>query len=193
MKAIILIGVVASSGSVENIYTGLDGVACEQAAEAAAKRGTYSAIGRINNPSVIPQPVTGTPTTATKPTFPANKPKIVVTKKQKPNPLDENNALLRKQREYRLKQFNSAKDLQKPEEKKGQEQKDQNALREDGPTLEEFMAGGGLPDAYPPQGFAPKESAAWKMYQEQRELSAKSKSGIKTEQKPGKPAAATQQ
>ena len=36
---------------------------------------------------------------------------------------------------------------------------EESVLRNDGPTLEEFMAAGYHAEAYPPQGYAPKESA----------------------------------
>ena len=53
MSEIIVIGRRFTGGlrTTENIYTGNDGVAAHEAAEAAADRGLYYFIGRITNPS----------------------------------------------------------------------------------------------------------------------------------------------
>ena len=104
MQAFILIGVKqTTSGPVpENIYTGLDGVALQLAADKAAASRSYISLTRLTNPSGSPMPIDPTPTVATVPVFP--RPKTIEAAKVAAGPkhlLDAEEAS-RKLREARL-------------------------------------------------------------------------------------------
>lgn len=104
MQALILIGVkYPKTGGkvVENLYTGLDGVALEAAAEKAAASMDYVEIGKVVNPSCTPMAIHPQKTVATKPTF--TRPKPLPAPQSKRNPLDDQQDALRKQRAERLK------------------------------------------------------------------------------------------
>jgi hypothetical protein len=164
MRALILIGSkrTKDKGLVpECLYCGLDGVELQTAADKAAASGEYAEIGRLIHPVAAPMPIDPTPTTITTPTFP--RPKVLAQPKVKKAQAEEEAAAKRAK-------TNPAADISL----------DKNGslnLRTDGPEFEEWIAKGYAPAGYPPKGYAAKESAAWTMFQAERE---KSKTPVET-------------
>jgi hypothetical protein len=71
MNGYIIIGCKASvpGNVIENIYTGPDGVAAQEAADEARKSGQWKYIGKLANPQPTPLPIDPTDIKVTRPTF----------------------------------------------------------------------------------------------------------------------------
>jgi hypothetical protein len=154
MQAFILIGSRFDNGKpvVENIYTGLDGVALQEASDKAAESGRYIAIGKIVNPSCTPMPITGVKTEVTTPAFPRSGGGVTPRVRQSPPHILARDAQEKRNRENRLNPT--------PVSVKA----DSSGLRTDGPTMEEFIDAGYPPSRYPPVGWTEKPSPALDAY-----------------------------
>jgi hypothetical protein len=173
MQAYILIGVKrpkSGGKTVECLYAGLDGVALEVAAKKAAATKEYVEIGRLTNPSCSPMPIDPTPSTGTKPTFPRSKAAEI--KQAEKNDLDKRQDEIRRQRSNRLAPKTAVPAAKVDDAQVHAESKQEQTgrypggasvehLREDGPTLEEFVAKGYKAENYPPKGYAPKDTPAY--------------------------------
>ncbi len=162
MKVLILVGVVSdekSGATPEILYCGLDGVALEEAARKGAESKKFSEIGKIVYPSTIPMAIVPSVGQPTKPVFPREeKQKKILHERHLKNKQLREDAL----REALLKRAGAAKQQATPAQQ--QQQQSQQPLRTDGPTLEEFVAGGGVATSYPPTGFAEKQSPALEIF-----------------------------
>lgn len=150
MQVFILIGTrIGPSGKeVDNLYTGTDGVALGTAAEKAAESKKYVHIGKLVNPQCTPMPIEPHQTKGTTPNFPRLE-KLAAKHKNPTNPLDKAIEATRKGR---------ATTAPKSPELKGGK-----LVR---PLMfEEFVANGGDPAKYPPEGFEAIDSDGWKLYQ----------------------------
>lgn len=167
MRGFILIGR-TKKGSLECIYCGDSGTDLEAAAALAAESKEFSEIGKIVNPSHSPMPIDPTPTTSTKPRFPAGKP-VEVEAKQFKSPFAKLEELAEKMRQEREKGIEALPEIKVgPQVNQGAAQANPEIDPNAGPTFEEYVKAGYKPETYPPKGYNAKESPGWKRFQKSK-------------------------
>jgi hypothetical protein len=103
MNAKILIGRRRNGAEPVNLYTGLDGVALQKAADEARASGEFEWIAGLTNPASTPYPADPTPTTSSgAPSFPKRKPAEVYKRTSKKTVVEEQQDAIAAQRKARL-------------------------------------------------------------------------------------------
>lgn len=176
MQAIVLLGArIGKDGDesgkriVECLYCGFDGVALSASHKVALESGKgYYQFGKLTNPACTPLGVDTRPTIQTKPSFPRPKAFEAPAAKSTPTLVEKRDAATREENARKARLALSGGTPPLPPKLT------QGALREDGPTLEEYVVAGHAPETYPPAGFAVKESAAYTAHLEaaQKKLNA---------------------
>lgn len=160
MQAFILIGAFTTPDGpqVENLYTGLDGEALQDAAAKAATSKKYHTIGKIVNPTVIPMAIVGGETRGSKPSFP--RPRDIKPATAPAGPLSK---LAKAADDLRNKRNEAAPKVALQGGKLAQP----TVPVKSSPTFEEYIAAGYDPATYPPKGSEAIETDAWKLWKDE--------------------------